>query len=573
MGSLKYFKITLPTNNIKNKKNASLFKTQKIKNSSKKYFLYPKKPRKTNMPYKPVVLVILDGWGEGRTEEGNAIKHAQKPTIDKLDHYYPLTLIQASGSSVGLPWGESGNSEVGHITLGTGRIVYQNMPRITLSIQDGSFFSNFELIKAFKNAETNQSAVHLMGLIGQGSVHSYLEHLYALLEFAKRRNTKKLFLHLFTDGRDCAPQSGADTLSKIQERLKNYGVGKIASIVGRNWAMDRNNNWNRIEKTYKLLTEGIGEPIQDPVFYLQECYKKNISDEFIEPGCVINRDTKKPVATIQDGDSVIFFNFREDRARQLTKAFALPDFTKFTRTLHPRIEFVTFVEYEKDLPVSIAFPQQDITNTLGEVLSKRNKTQLRISETEKYAHVTYFFNGGQEDPWPGEDHILIPSPVVPSFDRKPEMSAYEITEKLIKEIEKNQYDFILVNYANADMVGHTGIEEATIQGVQHIDACLSKLIPVVLRAGGCLLITADHGNAEETRNLQTGQRDTEHSANPVPLWFVTANNHHEKPNAIMLQQKNEVVGLLSDVAPTVLDIMEIKKPSEMLGSSLLPLFQ
>ncbi len=525
------------------------------------------------MPYKPVVLVVLDGWGEGRAEEGNAIKHAVKPTIDKLDRFYPLTLIQASGSSVGLPWGEAGNSEVGHITLGTGRIIYQNMPRITLSIQDGTFFSNPALVKAFENAEENHSAIHLLGLVGQGSVHSYLEHLYALLEFAKRRKTKKLFIHVFTDGRDSAPQAGADTLDKLQERLANYGVGKIASIVGRNWAMDRNNNWDRIEKAYKLITEGIGEPIQDPAEYLRSCYKNNISDEFIEPGCVVDKKSSKPIAPIQDNDSVIFFNFREDRARQLTKALALPDFSKFTRNIHPKIEFVTFVEYEKDLPVDIAFPQQDVSNSLGEVLSKNNKHQLRISETEKYAHVTYFFNGGREDAWPNEDHILVPSPVVPSFDKKPEMSSYEVTDKVIEQIEKNYYDFILMNYASADMVGHTGIEEATIQAVQHIDVCLTKLIPVVLRAGGCLLITADHGNAEETRNLQTGQKDTEHSSNPVPLWFITATNHQEKPNAIIQQQKNEVVGLLSDVAPTILDIMEVEKPKEMLGSSLLPLFQ
>lgn len=525
------------------------------------------------MPYKPVVLVILDGWGEGRAEEGNAIKHAIKPTIDKLDRYYPLTLIQASGSSVGLPWGESGNSEVGHITLGTGRIIYQNMPRITLATQDGSFFSNFTLLKAFDNVEKNNSSLHLMGLVGQGSVHSYLEHLHALLEFAKRKKTQNVFIHIFTDGRDSAPQADADTLSKLEDRLREYGVGKIASIVGRNWAMDRNNNWDRIEKAYNMLTQGIGEPIEDAVTYLRQCYQKNISDEFIEPACVIDPKTKKPVATIKDNDSVIFFNFREDRARQLTKAFALPEFSKFPRTIHPNIEFVTLVEYEKDLPVDVAFPQQNITNALGEALSRHNKNQLRISETEKYAHVTYFFNGGREDSWPNEDHILIPSPVVPSFDQKPEMSSYEITDKVIEQIERNYYDFILMNYASADMVGHTGIESATITAVQHIDACLAKLIPAVLRAGGCLLITADHGNAEETRNLQTGQRDTEHSANPVPLWYITSTNHQEKSNAVLLQQKNEVVGLLSDVAPTVLDIMGIEKPSEMLGSSLLPLFQ
>lgn len=525
------------------------------------------------MPYKPVILVILDGWGEGRAEEGNAIKHAKKPTIDKLDKNYPLTLIQAAGSSVGLPWGEAGNSEVGHITLGTGRIIYQNMPRITLATQDGTFFSNFALLKAFDHVRDNDSALHLMGLIGQGSVHSYLEHLHALLEFAKRKKTKQLFIHLFTDGRDSAPQAGAETVSKLQDRLKEYGIGKIASVIGRNWAMDRNNNWDRVEKAYKLLTEGVGEPIQNVPDYLRSCYQKNISDEFIEPGCVIDSKTRQPIATIKDGDAIIYFNFREDRARELTKAFALPEFTKFPRKIHPKTEIVTLVEYEKDLPVDVAFPQEDITNTLGETLSKKNKTQLRISETEKYAHVTYFFNGGREDSWPNEDHILIPSPVVPSFDKKPEMSSYEITDKVIEQIERNYYDFILMNYASADMVGHTGIESATIEAVQHIDACLAKLIPAVLRAGGCLLITADHGNAEETRNLQTGQRDTEHSSNPVPLWFITANNHYEKSNSTLLQQKNEVVGLLSDVAPTVLDIMEIEKPPEMLGSSLLPLFK
>lgn len=525
------------------------------------------------MTYKPVVLIVLDGWGEGRSEEGNAIKHAQKPTIDKLDKFYPLTLIQASGSSVGLPWGESGNSEVGHITLGTGRIIYQNMPRITLATQDGSFFSNFALLKAFDNVLENDSTLHLMGMVGQGSVHSYIEHLYALLEFAKRRNVKKLFIHLFTDGRDSAPQAGAETIMKLEERLKEYGIGKIASVIGRNWAMDRNNNWDRIEKGYKLLTEGVGKPIHDVVTHLKECYTKDISDEFIEPACVVDSQTGKPIATISDKDSLIFFNFREDRAREITKAFALPEFSKFKRTVHPKITFVTLVEYEKDLPVEVAFPPQNAANALGEILSKHNKKQLRIAETEKYAHVTYFFNGGREDAWPNEDHILVPSPVVPSFDQKPAMSSYEVTDKVIEQIERNYYDFILMNYANVDMVGHTGIESATIEAVEHVDKCLTKLIPVVLRAGGCILITADHGNAEETRNLQTGQRNTEHSSNPVPLWFITATNHKEKSATLISQQKSEVVGLLSDVAPTVLDIMGIEKPTEILGSSLLPLFQ
>lgn len=525
------------------------------------------------MPYKPVVLVVLDGWGEGRTDEGNAIRHAKKPTIDKLDRFYPLTLLQASGSSVGLPWGESGNSEVGHITLGTGRIIYQSMPRITLAAQDGSFFTNPALVDAFDTVLHNNTSLHFIGMVGQGSVHSYLEHLYALLEFARQKKIQKLFLHIFTDGRDSPPHSGADVIKKLQNRLNDLGVGKIASVIGRNWAMDRNENWDRVEKAYKLLTEGIGEPIQNVPKYLESCYQSDISDEFIEPGCVIDSDTQKPVATFSNGDSVIFFNFREDRARELTKAIAVPDFAKFKRAVFPKVKLVTMVEYEKNIPVSVAFPPQSVNNSLGEVLSKHHKKQLRLTETEKYAHVTYFFNGGREEAWPNEDHILIPSPAVSSFDKKPEMSMYEITDKVIENLEGKKYDFILMNYAGADMVGHTGIEAATIEAVQHIDLCLTKLIPAVLRFGGCLLITADHGNAEETRNLQTGQRDTEHSSNPVPLWFITENNHHEKSDSLLFQQKNEVVGLLSDVAPTVLDIMGIEKPSEMLGSSLLPILQ
>lgn len=528
---------------------------------------------KNTSPYRPVVLIILDGWGENNSLQGNAIRGAKIPTIDKLTAYYPMVLLQASGSSVGLPWGEAGNSEVGHITLGTGRIIYQNMPRIALSIQDGSFYRNEALLKAVRFSKDNKGSLHLMGLVGQGSVHSHIEHLHALIEFAKQQNVENLFIHIFTDGRDSSPTSGAETVQKLANRLKDMGIGHVASIMGRNWAMDRNNNWDRIEKAYKALTEGVGETIENPVRYLEQSYKQNITDEFISPGVVISPETKKPIGLIQDNDAVIFFNFREDRARQITKAFSLPSFNKFNRSKRLNIEFVTMIEYEKDLPVSIAFGPQEVTDSLGEVLSLQKKKQLRIAETEKYAHVTYFFNGGKEEAWPGEDHILIPSPAVSSFDKIPEMSAPQITDSVIKKLEEATYDFILINYANADMVGHTGNEQATIEAVQVIDKTLSILIPEILKRSGCIFITSDHGNAEEIKNLRTGQIDTEHSTNPVPIWFITPDNHRQKEAEIIVRQSNEVVGLLSDVAPSILDIMGIEKPNEMLGSSLIPLLQ
>lgn len=516
---------------------------------------------------RPVVLVVMDGWGESNNTEGNAIKKAQLPTIDKLNTYYPMVLIQASGSSVGLPWGESGNSEVGHITLGTGRIVYQNMPRIALSIQDRSFFSNPSLTELTTFTKSRTDTLHLMGLLGQGSVHAYIEHLFALLEFAKIQKYKNVFVHIFTDGRDSPPTSGVNTLERLQKRMSELRVGKIASMVGRNWAMDRNNNWDRIEKAYNLLTAGVGEKITDPIAYLKTSYAKGITDEFIEPAAVTDKKGN-PIGLIQDGDSAVFFNFREDRARQLTKAFVLPGFDKFPRPKRLDIRFTTFIEYEKNLPVSIAFPPQNISETLGEVLSKNKKKQLRIAETEKYAHVTYFFNGGREEAWPGEDHLLIPSPVVPSFDKIPEMSAAKITETVVEKIREDRYDFILVNYANADMVGHTGNEAATIEACQVLDKTLSILIPEILRRGGHLFITADHGNAEEVKNFRTGQIDTEHSTNPVPLWYITPDNHRQKNAETIVRQHNEVIGLLSDVAPTILEVMGIQKPEDMLGSSL-----
>lgn len=521
--------------------------------------------------YKPVVLVILDGWGLSNTTQGNVLKTTLLPTIEKLNNFYPMTTLQASGISVGLPWGEPGNSEVGHITLGAGKIMYQNLPRVTLSIQEGSFEKNPVLLNTFENVKKNKSALHLMGLIGNGSVHSHIDHLYAILEIAKNNNVSEVFIHAFTDGRDSPPTSGVKILKTLEEKTEAIGIGKIATICGRNWAMDRNNNWDRIEKAYKMLVEGKGEKIENPIKYLQDSYVKGITDEYIEPGIVM--ENGNPVALIKENDSVIFFNFREDRARELTTAFVVPGFEKFPRGKMLKLEFATMTEYEKDLPVSLIFPKEEVTNGIGKVLSQNKKKQLRISETEKYAHVTYFFNGGEEEPWPEEDRILIPSPSVSKFDESPEMSAAPITEKVIEAVKNNKYDFILINYANADMVGHTGNEKACIEAVRSLDKVLSLLIPVILKAGGCLLITADHGNIEEITNPNTGQINTEHSTNPVPLWFVTPENHHNKRPEEIRQDENEIGGLLSDIAPTILDLMEIEKPKEMGGESLLPILK
>lgn len=520
--------------------------------------------------YKPVVLVILDGWGLSSNAQGNVLKECSLPTIEKLDKFYPQTTLQASGISVGLFWGEPGNSEVGHMALGAGKIIYQNLPRITLSIQDRSFFANEALLAAMQNAKENNSALHLMGLIGEGSVHSYIEHLQAILELAKQQGLTEVFIHAFTDGRDSPPTSATKSISNLQNKLKGYGIGKIATLCGRNWAMDRNNNWDRIEKAYRMLTEGKGIEFTDPIACLQESYAKGINDEYIEPSVLV--ENGKPVATIKNKDSVIFFNFREDRARQLTKAFVLPGFMDFKRE-QLELNFVTLTEYEKGLPVAIAFPPEIVTGGLGEVLSKHNLKQLRIAETEKYAHVTYFFNGGKEEAWPGEDRILVPSPAVSRFDEAPEMSAATITDKLLEAIEQQKYDFILVNYANADMVGHTAVEDACKIAVQTLDKTLSILIPTVLKAGGCLLVTADHGNIEEIKNFQTGQINTEHTTNPVPLWFVTPTNHREKTPEEIARNQNEVGGLLNDIAPTVLEIFGLEKPREMNGESLMPLLK
>lgn len=522
-------------------------------------------------PFRPFVLVVLDGWGISNTTQGNPIREAKLPTFDKFNRYYPMTTLQASGISIGLPWNTAGNSEVGHMTMGAGRIIYQNMPRIALAIQDGSFNQNPVFLEAVERIKAHDSTLHLMGLISPGSVHSHKDHVLALLRLAKEQHVTKVVVHAFMDGRDSAPTSGIGHLQELAREMKLVGVGEIGSLIGRHFAMDRNNNWDRVEKAYLMLTKGIGERTNDPLLHLEQLYAKNITDEYIEP-TIIEKDGA-PVGIIQDDDAVIFFNFREDRAREIAKAFVSPEFNGFVREKLLNIYFATMTEYEKGLPTHVAYPPEDIHNSLGEVLSKAGLRQLRIAETEKYAHVTYFFNGGNEEAFPGEDRILIPSPAVAHFDEQPEMSAPEVTDTVIKKIQENIYDFILVNYANPDMVGHTGNEAASIKAVEATDKSLSRLIPAILQAGGAVIITADHGNVEEVTNLQTGERDTEHSTNPIPLWYITAGNHREKNSAEMIREQNEVHGLLSDVAPTILDILGLEKPEAMNGASLRPILE
>lgn len=516
---------------------------------------------------KPVILVVLDGWGLSSSPD-NIVNQVSLPTFDILNQNYPMAALQASGISVGLPWGEAGNSEVGHMTMGAGRIMYQNLPRISLAIQDGTFNSNAALATAAENCKKS-GALHIMGLVGDGAVHSSRDHLYALLRFAKNHGLTDVYVHLFTDGRDSSPKAAGDhVIRDITSEMEKIGVGKIASVIGRSLAMDRNNNWDRIKIAYDMLTKGTGAIVTDPIQAVKESYAADLTDEYVAAH-VVSDDGTKPRGLIKDGDTVIFFNYREDRARQLTKAFVLPDFDKFDRGNALALTFVTMVEYENDLPVSVAFPTEDVHNSVGETLSKAGLKQLRISETEKYAHVTYFFNAGHEEPFDGEDHVLIPSPAVERFDEKPEMSSPEITETLVQTIATKDYDFILVNYANADMVAHTGNEQAAKLAIACIDQCLKKLIKATLAKGGQLLITADHGNVEVMHNPHSGAVDTQHNDSPIPLWYITPTNHRTKTPAQMTREQTEIRGLLSDVAPTLLDIFDIEEPKEMQGESLL----
>ena len=521
---------------------------------------------------KPVVLVILDGWGVAPPSKANAISLANTPNFDKLIATYPTHLLQAGGEAVGLAWGEMGNSEVGHLSLGSGQIIYQNLPRISLAITDGSFFKNPTLLKACQYVKNKKSALHLVGMVSNGGVHSYNEHLYALLELVKAQNIHQVFIHAILDGRDTPYNSGYNFITKLQQKIENIGLGEIVTLSGRFYAMDRDNHWERTKEAYQAIIEAKSpEYFSDPLVAIQSSYKKNIFDEEFKPQ--VKSPEQSNFRGVTDKDAIIFFNFRGDRARQLTKAIVLPTFEKFPRQKGylRNLLFFSMTEYEKDLPVEVAFPQEIVHEPLTKVISKAGLNQLHIAETEKYAHVTYFFNGGQEEAFPNEKRILIPSPLVSSYDQKPEMSAREITDKVIGEINKNMYDFIVVNYANPDMVGHTGNLQATVKAIECVDDCLGKLYESIISYNGVMILTADHGNAEGLFNLQTGSIDKEHSNLPVPL-IIIGNEFKDKTTftgGVSDLSKVMPAGVLADVAPTILKIMGLKKPNEMKGHSLI----
>ena len=516
---------------------------------------------------KKVALIILDGWGIRKEMTGNAVLKASTPNIDTLKKFYPNTIIQASGIAVGLPWNKMGNSEVGHLTLGAGKIIYQNLPKVSMSIRDKSFFENKVLLKTIKHALDNNSNIHLMGMLSNGGVHSHIDHIYALLEFLKKNNidSNKVFIHIFTDGRDTNPKAGVKFVSDLIKNIKEEKwPGKIASIIGRYYAMDRNKNWERTKHAYYCMVNGVGIKNNNPIEALKEYYLKNITDEFIKPTLIT--DENGNFTSIKKGDSVVFFNIRQDRARQLSEAFVLDEFKGFDRgDKLDDLCFTTMTEYEKNLPVNVVFPTQNVDLPLGKVISNAGMKQLRIAETEKYAHVTYFFNGGVEKPFKGESRVLVPSLTIARFDDAPKMSAEAITKEIVKGIESNKFSFILANYANSDMLGHTGNYKAAIKGIEFVDDCIGKLYKAAMENDFSLVITADHGNAEEMINLRTGEKLTEHTANPVPFIVISKKLTRKKG----IETDKKISGMLSDVAPTILEILGVEKPKEMTGISLL----
>ncbi len=510
------------------------------------------------MKDKLTMLMILDGFGDNSNQNGNAIKLAKTPNLDKLMKKYMHTEINTSGLAVGLPEGQMGNSEVGHTNIGAGRIVYQELTRITKSIEEGDFFTNPEFIAAIDNCKKNHSKLHILGLVSDGGVHSHDRHLYALLEMAKRRDFEDVYVHCFLDGRDTPPASAEGYILKLQEKMEEKQIGKIASITGRFYSMDRDKRWERVKKCYDALVKGEGNKVGSSIKAIEDSYQKEVFDEFVVPTLICNG--KEPIATIGKQDSVIFFNFRPDRAREITRALVDPNFDGFETEQNLDLYFVCFTNYDETMPnVHVAFQKEGLYNTFGEYISKKNYTQLRIAETEKYAHVTFFFNGGEEKQYEGEDRILVPSPKVETYDQKPEMSAYEVTEKVMEAIKKDQYDCIILNYANTDMVGHTGSLEAAIKAVEAVDECVGKVVELVEEKQGNLLITADHGNAEQMIDYSTGEPHTAHTTNPVPFILVT-----KDPSL-----KLKAGGKLADLAPTMLDLMKLEKPEEMTGESLL----
>ncbi|WP_026886183.1 2,3-bisphosphoglycerate-independent phosphoglycerate mutase [Clostridium beijerinckii] len=509
------------------------------------------------MSKKPVMLMILDGFGIAPKSEGNAVTLAKKPNLDKLFGKYPTSQLQASGLAVGLPEGQMGNSEVGHLNIGSGRIVYQELTRITKAIADRDFFENESLRLAMTNAKKTGSSLHLMGLLSDGGVHSHIEHLRGLLEFAKKEEVQNVYLHAFMDGRDVPPSSGQEFIEKTEKMMSEIGVGKIATVSGRYYAMDRDNRWERVELAYNALVLGKGEIANSAVEAIEKSYHDNKTDEFVLPTVVT--ENGNPTANIKNGDSVIFFNFRPDRAREITRAINDKEFAGFKReTLN--LTFVTMTQYDKTLEgVNVAYTPQTLSNTLGEYISNKGLNQLRIAETEKYAHVTFFFNGGVEKENPGEDRKVIPSPKVATYDLKPEMSAYEVTDELLNRLDSDKYDMVILNFANPDMVGHTGVVEAAVKAIEAVDECVGKIADKILEKDGCLFITADHGNAETMIDFSTGNPYTAHTTHEVPFIWVANDTEDKKLSN----------GKLADIAPTMLVQLGLEVPTEMTGENLI----
>lgn len=510
------------------------------------------------MNKKPTVLMILDGYGLNEKTEGNAVKEGKTPVMDQLMAEYPFVRGNASGMAVGLPDGQMGNSEVGHLNMGAGRIVYQDLTKITKSIQDGDFFENPALLAACENVKKNHSALHMYGLVSDGGVHSHNTHIYGLLELAKRQGIEKVYVHCFLDGRDTPPASGKEYVEELTAKMQEIGVGEVATVMGRYYAMDRDNRWERVVKAYRAMVYGEGEQAASGPEGIQASYDKEITDEFVLPTVIIKDGA--PVATIQENDSIIFYNFRPDRAREITRTFCDDGFTGFDRGERIKTTYVCFTEYDVTIENKlVAFVKEEITNTFGEFLAANGKKQARIAETEKYAHVTFFFNGGVEEPNKGEDRILVNSPKVATYDLKPEMSAYEVCGKLTGAIKSGDYDVIIINFANPDMVGHTGIEAAAIKAIEAVDECVGKAVEAVKEVNGQMFICADHGNAEQLIDEETGEPFTAHTTNPVPFILVNADP------AYRLREG----GCLADIAPTLIELMGMEQPKEMTGKSLL----
>ncbi|WP_299810713.1 2,3-bisphosphoglycerate-independent phosphoglycerate mutase [uncultured Shewanella sp.] len=507
---------------------------------------------------RPLALLILDGWGYRENTQKNAVFHANTPVLDQLNAKYPNSLISGSGIDVGLPDGQMGNSEVGHINIGSGRIVYQELTRISKSIDDGEFNSNPALTEAVDAAIKAEGAVHIMGLLSPGGVHSHQDHIEAMCRLAVKRGAKKVYLHAFLDGRDTPPRSAKPELAHFEELFKTLGTGQIASVIGRYYAMDRDNRWDRVSQAYELITEGKSlHQAANAVDAIEAAYARDENDEFV--GSTAIPDAQGNLAKLADNDALIFMNFRADRARQITRSFVNADFDGFERTVTPKINFVMLTEYAADIKASIAYPSSDLVNTLGETLQDRDLTQLRISETEKYAHVTFFFNGGKEEPFKGEDRILVQSPKVATYDLQPEMSSAELTDKLVAAIESTEYDVIICNYPNGDMVGHTGNFDAAVKACEAVDTCIGRVVEALDKVGGECLITADHGNAEQMTDESTGQAHTAHTSELVPLIYVGRDAEIENG------------GRLSDLAPTMLTLMGQDVPAEMTGRSIIKL--